>query len=220
MSDVNTPAKSSKLLLYLVLAGGAAYFAFGNSSTAPAADSWLNTTPDTDKTGKPTTGTTNTALADLLAGTPNATAPDMAAVAAPITAPLPSWLQNGLLNLNTPAASSATSSTRPGYPLDNDDDIRFSTAARLATANDPGGMFNREWGEGSRNIRVNMARVIGQQYHIYADDLDALLPFRFNQGGFGSWDDMYRSFTTDPGSLASVLAAYNQSHGGTISPRW
>jgi len=213
MADVTTPAKSSKMLLYLALAGAGAYFAFNKSSTAPESDSWLNTTTDT--TGKPSTAP-NAALADLLAGAP-ASAPATAPATAPAMSSLPSWLNSMLPGMSV--SSPATSSIRPGYPLDNDDDIRFSTAALLALSNEPGRLFTREYGDGSRNIRVSMARVIGQQYHIYADDLDAVLPFRFNQGGFSSWDDMYRSFTNDPASLAPVLAAYNRQ-GGTISPRW
>jgi hypothetical protein len=137
-------------------------------------------------------------------GGPAATAPAVAATSAPATAG------------SAPSAPAA----RPGFALDGEPDIVFRELSNWQNANGPNQMFDTQWGDGSRNVRLNLARMAGQQYHIFVEDLRAVLDFRMNQGGIGSWDDLYWSFINDPGSMAAVLTAYNQKNGNNIAPRW
>ena len=119
------------------------------------------------------------------------------------------------------AAGTVAGIVRPGFALDGEPDIVFATAAGRDQANNPNSFFDTQWGDGSRNVRVNLARSLGQQLHIYVEDMQVALLFRFQQGGFGEWDDMYHNYTNDPGSFTSVLTAYNQANPTRqIVPRW
>jgi hypothetical protein len=206
--EVKTP--NFLLIGAALAAGGYALLRYTAKSqaTVPASQAWAGGD-----------GSTTPTAASSLPGSTDVSAPAAAPLVPSLFSNMPSSVA-AMLGIKAPTVTT-TSSNRPGYPLDGENDIRFASAAVLANTDGAGGFLNREWGDGSRNIRVNLARIIGQQYHIYVEDLVSALVFRWNQGGFGGWDEMYNSFANTPDSLANVLTAYNQRNPSTqIAPRW
>lgn len=200
----------SNLLLPLLLAAGGAYLYYRNRA-APASDTssnaWLSTpTGAATATSSPAPSTTSTYAAPAAA---SSTAPTVAASTAPISAAA------------LPAATAPAAPTQAGFPLDGEPNIVFATASGRAYYDQPGHLLTAEYGSGSQNVRLNMVRGLGKAYHVFVEDIDHAIGFRFNQGGFNSWDDMYYSFINDPGSFAAVLTAYNQQNPyNQIAPRW